>query len=107
MTLEPRFPDIYEHFKEGFFLISKVRQPVLPDGTGPSTRAKTIVSFSIVWSSLSLSCQQSQWETHGPNVARLIGEFKDSSKPTNTDDEPENHLHHEDSQAYRNKFSRD
>ena len=54
-----------------------------------------------------MSCQQSQWETHGPNVARLIGEFKDSSKPTNTDDEPENHLHHEDSQACRNEFSKD
>ena len=49
-----------------------------------------------------------QWETCGPEVARIINEFEESMKlETPEEDDSNLHLHHEDSATYRKNLSSD
>ena len=49
-----------------------------------------------------------RWETCGPDVARIVGEFEESMVPeASAENEFVLHLHHEDTLSFRKKFSSD
>ena len=112
MTLEDMFPDIYENFAAGFFSFQKsdnqFSQMALDQVHEQNNR--TIRSCGGA-TDLVNKVEESaliRWETCGPDVARLLTEFEESMKPEISEqDESILHLHHEDSPAYRKKFSSD
>ena len=112
MTDETMFPDIYENFNKGFFIFQKSEnqfsQMALDQVYEQNNR--TIKSCGGA-TDLVNKVEESaliQWETCGPEVARIINEFEESMKlETPEEDDSNLHLHHEDSATYRKKFSSD
>ena len=112
MTVETMFPDIYENFNKGFFTFRKSENQFSQmtfdqvhkqnNRTIKSCGGATDLVNKIEESALT------QWETCDPEVARVINEFEEPMKLEMLEDDDSNlHLYHEDSAAYRKRFSKD
>ena len=112
MTVETMFPDIYENFNKGFFTFRKSENQFSQmtfdqvhkqnNRTIKSCGGATDLANKIEESAMT------QWETCDPEVARVINEFEEPMKLEMLEDDDSNlHLYHEDSAAYRKRFSSD
>ena len=109
ILLPTTHPDVFQQMLKGFFSFAKTEHPFSQMALDQVHEQNNKIIKGVGGGTSLLNTQDEsaiiRWETSGPEVARIVSEFKDSLY--NQDASSSAAKHHEDNKKFRQKFNRD